>query len=313
MPKATDNRINVLLRFLLIIALTISISTGIKAQDLSIASLQQIVVTDEDSLSELTLKTASLSRSLDQLNKTIFQQKQNLKGSSNPLKRYNLNRNLKEARQVAAELEAAEARIRTIQNRLQENYHFIIDLYDAALQETMRTMGKNNQDRLTASALSLFNTLERNKKKYQQKLADQQFQKSEQPSLEIEPEDNLERLQLKNTLLQDRIARLRQEEQQLKDRLEELQSNLSIYKDMIIFTDNLQQSIDPEQEYFDQERIEQLKEEVRAIKADISRSLNRMQQIQIEKKSLEDKQDMFQKTIQNKLKNPKDGRSTGYE
>ncbi|MBU1063377.1 hypothetical protein KJ762_01340 [bacterium] len=298
---------------MLFIALAMGLPAGITAQELSINSLQQIITADEDSLAELIRKSASLSQSLDQLNETIFRQKQNFKGSSNPIKRYNLNRNLKEAQQIAAELEAAGVRTRTIRHRLQENYHRIINQYEATLQETMRTTEKNDRNRSTASVLSLLDTLETNKKKYQQKLANQPFQKSEQPSLEIEPEDKLERLQLKNTLLQDRIARLRQEEQQLKYRLEDFQSNLSVYEELIIFTDNLQQIIDPEQEYFDQERMDQLKEEVHALKANISRSLERLQQIKTEKKSLEAKQAMFQKTIQNKLKKPKDGRSTDYE
>ncbi|MBU0712878.1 hypothetical protein KKA87_13320 [bacterium] len=313
MARATNNQINFFLHYMLFIALAMGLPAGITAQELSINSLQQIITADEDSLAELIRKSASLSQSLDQLNETIFRQKQNFKGSSNPIKRYNLNRNLKEAQQIAAELEAAGVRTRTIRHRLQENYHRIINQYEATLQETMRTTEKNDRNRSTASVLSLLDTLETNKKKYQQKLANQPFQKSEQPSLEIEPEDKLERLQLKNTLLQDRIARLRQEEQQLKYRLEDFQSNLSVYEELIIFTDNLQQIIDPEQEYFDQERMDQLKEEVHALKANISRSLERLQQIKTEKKSLEAKQAMFQKTIQNKLKKPKDGRSTDYE
>ncbi|MFH2026908.1 MAG: hypothetical protein ABIK30_14025, partial [bacterium] len=97
MARATNNQINFFLHYMLFIALAMGLPAGITAQELSINSLQQIITADEDSLAELIRKSASLSQSLDQLNETIFRQKQNFKGSSNPIKRYNLNRNLKEA------------------------------------------------------------------------------------------------------------------------------------------------------------------------------------------------------------------------
>jgi len=312
MTTATNKPKIFLFRFIITVLL-LGISNDMHAQDVSIAALQQIITIREDSLVELNNKTNSLSQSLDQLNETIFQQKQNLKGFSNPLKRYNLNRNLKEAQRVAAEMETINIRIRTIRYQLQENYHFIINQYEAALKETMQSNEINTHNGPTTSILSLLDTLEKNKRIYQQKLTDQSFQKSEQPSLEIEDNDNLERLQLKNTLLQDRITRLHREEQQLMNNLEEQQSNLSVYEDLIIFTDNLQQSIDPEQEYFDQERMDQLKDEVFTLKANISHILERLQQIKISIKSLEDQQTIFEKTIQNKLKKSNSGGSTGYE
>ena len=313
MTTATNNPKIFLFRFIMFTVLLLWISKDINAQDVSIAALQQIITIMEDSLVELNNKTSSLSQSLNQLNETIFQQKQNLKGSSNLLKRYNLNRNLKKAQQVAVEMEAINIRIRTIRYQLQENYHFIINQYEAALKETMQSNEINTHNGPTTSILSLLDTLEKNKRIYQQKLTDQSFQKSEQPSLEIEDNDNLERLQLKNTLLQDRVIRFHREEQQLMNNLEDQQSNLSVYEDLIIFTDNLQQSIDPEQEYFDQERMDQLKDEVFTLKANISHILERLQQIKTSIKSLEDQQIIFQKTIQNKLKNSNSGGSTGYE
>lgn len=299
-----NNPTHILIHFLLFIYILAGISGTVRAQQSALDSLQRIIVSREDSLSDLIQAQEVLSQSLDRLNKTIFRQKHELKESSNLIKKFQLNQNLKKARQIALKLENDETEIQTIQQRLQTNYRRVIDLYETALQTEMQTLEQNKEVRSKASILSRLSDLESKKKKMQQKLTEHHYTKINEPALEIEPEDNIDRLQLKETIIEDRIARLQKEERQIQAHLKELKSNLSIYADMILFIDNLQQSIDPEQEYFSQERIEQLEDEVQLIKAGILRDLGRLNEIKIEKKNLETKQGVFRHAIRAKLQTP---------
>ena len=144
--------------------------------------------------------------------------------------------------------------------------------------------------------------LEKEKNIWQKKLTGLAPDESEKPLLEIEPGDNIERLRLKIELLQDRIRRVDNDLKKLNKRRAELRSDLQIYEELLSFIDDLQQDIDPEQEYFDQERSDQLKDDVRNSKIKISGIDERLRQLSGEKSELENKIRQFKDYLTQKMK-----------
>ncbi len=275
------------------IAFIFYFSGGLHAQIQPIDSLRGAITTKEDSLKQLDTIHKRIKQSFDALNAEIFRQKKELETSSNPLVRIRLSGNLKESASLAAKLEKLQKQKLRIRRELQSAYRRIITVTDSVAKQKMQAVHTQQNSRSQIAALNMISLLEKEKKVWQKKLAESAPAESQKPLLEIEPGDTMERLQLKIQLLQDRIRQVDGDLKKLHKRRAELQSDLQIYEEMLSFMDNLQQNIDPEQEYFDQERSDQLKDDVRNAKLKISGIDERLKQLLRQKTELENKLQQF--------------------
>ncbi len=294
-------RVNSRLRFAFFIAFIFCFS-GLRAQIQSIDSLRVAITIKEDSLKNLDKNYKRIKQSFDMLNAEIFRQKKGQETSSNPLLRLSLSNNLKESASLAGKLEKLQKQKLRIRRELQSAYRRIITITDSVVKQKMQAVHNKQNKRLQITGLDLITLLEKEKKIWQKKLTELAPAKSQKPRLEIEPGDNIERMQLKIQLLQDHIRQLEGELKKLHKRRSGLQSDLQIYEEMFSFMDNLQQNIDPEQEYFDQEHSDQLKDDVRNTKLKISGIDERLNQLAGQKKELENKLKQFKEYLKRRLK-----------
>ena len=188
-----------------------------------------------------------------------------------------------------------------ILRELQSNYRQIITVTDSLIKQKIQGIQEQQDNRSQLAALNLISILEKEKKIWQKKLIELTPDVTEKPLLKIEPDDNIERLQLKIKLLQDHIRQVDGELKKLHKRRADLQSDLQIYEEMLSFMDNLQQNIDPEQEYFDQERNDQLKDDMRNTKLKISGIDERVKQLMRQKTDLGNKLQQFKEYLKKML------------
>lgn len=289
-------------KLVFLITLLFQICGSLKAQTQTIDSLRSIITVKEDSLARLNEKEKRIMHSFDILNTEIFRQKKEMETSSNPLVRLRLNGDLKESESIATELEKLQKQKLHIRRKLQSHYLRIIAVADSIVKQKIQTVRNQQISRAQVLSLNLIHLLENEKKVWQKKLTESTPFESEWPLLEIETGDNIERLQLKIQLAQDRILQTHSDLKKIVKRRAELHSDLQIYEEMLSFMDNLQQSIDPEQEYFDQERIDHIKDDVRNIKLKISEIDERLLNLKEDEKKLVEKLQHFKNYLENKLK-----------
>lgn len=298
---AIKKRINSRLDFTFFIAFIFFFSGGLRAQIQPIDSLRGAITTKEDSLKQLDKTHKRIKQSFDVLNAEIFRQKKELETSSSPLVRLRLSGNLKASASLAAKLEKLQKQTQRLRRKLQNAYRRIIAIIDNTVKQNMQDVYNQQNSRLQITVLNLIDLLEKEKKSWQGKLAKAPPAEPQKPLLEIEAGDNIERLRLKTQLLQDRIRQTNVDLKTLNMRRAELQSDLQIYEEMLSFMDNLQQNIDPEQEYFDQERSDQLKDDTRNTKLKISGIDERLNQLTGQKKKLEDQLKQFKRFLKKTL------------
>lgn len=295
-------RMNRCFRLVFFITIIIYFSGSLRAQIQSIDSLRSVIKTKEDSLGQLNNIYKRINNSFDALNAVIFNQKKDLERSSNPLTRILLSSNLKESTRLAAKLDKLQEQIRRIRQDLQNDYQQIIAATDSLIKKTINAFQNQQNSHSQIAILNSISKLDDEKKTWQKRLTELTPNISEKSLLEIEPDDNIERLQLKIKLIQDRIWQLDENIKKLNQRYSEFQSDLQIYEEMLNFMDNLQQNIDPEQEYFDQEHSDQFKEEVRNTRIKISEINQRTKQLIEEKAKLSEKLRQFEDYFQKKFK-----------
>ncbi len=298
---AIKKRMNSRVGLAFCIAFIFLFSGGLHAQIQSIDSLRAAITIKEDSLSYFDNDYKQIKQSFDALNAEIFRQKKELETSSNPLTRLNLSSDLKESASLATRLDNLQQNKQRIRRELQNLYRLAIDDTDSLVKQKFKKVQHLQNNNQKISSLNLISLLEKEKKIWQKKLAETGPAESQKPLLVIEPGDNIERIQLKIQLLQDHIRQLDDELKKLYKRRSGLQSDLQIYEEMLSFMDNLQQNIDPEQEYFDQERSDQLKDDVRNAKLKISGIDERLDQLTRQKKELENKVQKFRVYFKKKL------------
>lgn len=274
---------------------------GLQAQIQPIDSLRSAITLKEDSLKLLDKMQKRIKQSFDALNAEIFRQKNELETSSNPLTRLSLSDNLKESASLAAKLEKLQKQKQLLSRKLQGEYQQIIAVTDSFVKQKIQEVQHLQSKSSKISILKLISQLEEEKKTWHKKLTELDLAETQKPRLEIEPGDTIERLQLKIQLLQDRIRQVDGNSKKLEEQRAGLESDLQIYKEMLSFMDNLQQNIDPEQEYFDQERSDQLKDDVRNAKLKISGIEERLSQLKGQKRELENKLPRFREYLKKML------------
>lgn len=288
-------------RLVFLIANIFYFVSSLPAQTPSVDSLRSVILAEEDSLEHLNKIQKRLTLSFDVLNAKIFEQKKNLATSSNPLVRLRLGSNLRESESLAAKLDKLQKRMQSMRRQLRGDYRKILAGADGAVRQIMVGIYNKKNSRSQLAALNVARSLENEKKTWQKKLNELTPSVFQEPQLEIEPSDNIERLQLKMKLLQDRIKQANRVIIKLNKRREEFRSDLQIYDDMLNFIDNLQQNIDLEQDYFDQEHSDQLKEDLRATKSEISAITKHLQELKKDRTAMEAKLLQFKSYLKKKL------------
>jgi len=288
-------------RLVFLIANIFYFVSSLPAQTPSVDSLRSVILAEEDSLEHLNKIQKRLTLSFDVLNAKIFEQKKNLATSSNPLVRLRLGSNLRESESLAAKLDKLQKRMQSMRRQLRGDYRKILAGADGAVRQIMVGIYNKKNSRSQLAALNVARSLENEKKTWQKKLNELTPSVFQEPQLEIEPSDNIERLQLKMKLLQDRIKQANRVIIKLNKRREEFRSDLQIYDDMLNFIDNLRQNIDLEQDYFDQEHSDQLKEDLRATKSEISAITKHLQELKKDRTAMEAKLLQFKSYLKKKL------------
>jgi chromosome segregation ATPase len=277
-------------------------SSDLCAQMTPIDSLRSAIITKESSLQQLDNIHQRVMQSFKVLNKEIFRQKKALETSSNPIVRLKLDTNLKESSSLALKIKKLKEDKQHLSQNLQNVYKQLIAVIDGLIKSKMQAVHvRQTKQAQIEEALNIVGLLEGEKKVLQNKLLQSSPITSKKPLLKIEPDDSIERIKLKIQVLQDRILKIDGDLIQLNKRRLELQADLQIYEEMLSFMENLQQNIDPEQEYFDEEQNEQIKDDVRNTKLKISGIEGRFHELSNQKKELQNKLHRFEEYYENML------------
>ncbi len=272
--------------FIFPVIIILLLSDELIGQVNSLDSLRTSISNSENALSKLKLQKNDISSSFNQINDKIYQLKLNLNNSDDPLKRIELNKLLKESNSYADSIEDMNSLIRNITLVLNAKYQNIISVLNEVIFKEQNKFKKETNTQSKINIFEKITLLDKERQKYQDMISTKNPNLNLSLSLDIEPNDSYKTIQLKIDIINDRIHLANDERNSLIGQQKELQSGLSIYQDMLDFMADLRLNIDQEQEFYDQERVNQLRYNIKQIK-------NKLQNIGEKLKSLDNEEKLF--------------------
>lgn len=296
--------INLLKKYFLISLLIIFsvLSNELSGQIGSLDSLRTSISNSEKILEKLKLQKEAVSLSFDRINSKIYRLKLNLSNSDNPLTRIELNKNLKESNLYADSIETLNLLIRRSTSLLSSQYKDIISILNELILSEQNKFKKETNTQTKINIFEKVRQLDDERQKYQNLISKQTPAINLKISLNIEPGDTYNTIQLKIDIVNDRINSGNDERRLLFDKQKELRSELSIYQDMVDFMNDLRLNIDEEQEFYDRDRVNQLRYNIKQIKNKIQNIDERLKSIDKEEKLFMDKLDKLKKHLNSLLK-----------
>ncbi len=277
-------------------------SNEILAQVNSLDSLRTSILTSENNLTKLKSHKEIISSSFNQINDKIYQLKLNLNSSDNPLTRIELNKKLKESNMYADSIETLNQLIRKSASMLNSKYQELISVLNGLIASEQNKFKKATGTQAKINIFEKIRQLEDERQKYQDLITKQSPALNLKTSLNIEPGDTYNTIQLKIDIVNDRINSGNEERHTLFERQKELRSELSIYQDMLDFMNDLRLNTDEEQEFYDRDRINQLRYNINQIKNKLQNIDERLKAINKEEKFFREKSDRLKKYLNSLLK-----------
>lgn len=110
--------------------------------------------------------------------------------------------------------------------------------------------------------LNQIQALSKEKSEYLELVNSTQIQVAEWQSINLEPDDSIQRINLKLSLLKDKAAKLSRVISQSEGRLEEYEKNYKMQKEMLGFYLDLSRSVEDEQGIFDRNRLDEMNDQI---------------------------------------------------
>jgi len=268
--------------------LVIVTSKTILAQSALVDSLQSNIDSIKDSISILDSHKIQLTKSFDRINEEIYELKSDLKENDNIFSKFNLENLLKKATLYADSISKINTLIESLDADLTKNYEIIINELALLIEQEAGLLKNAKSSKEKVAILNKLHSLEKSKQIYQDLIGNVLPIERKTPPLIIEPDDSIERIKLKINIVKDKISQTQIEEKYLLQRKEELKSDRSIYEEMLSFIHDLKQDIDEEQEFYDQDRVDQLKSKIKKIELKISGIDERLIEIKNEEKNYDE-------------------------
>lgn len=223
----------------------------------------------EDSIAVLNIELDNLQNLFKQLNSEIYQLKTNLRKNNNPIKRLKLDGKLKESLSYADRIKQLNIQIENFNIELKSNYKKIINNINHLINIEIKKFNSTDNSFLKTSIIEKVNKYEEGKQIYYKILNEEITTVNEDNTIVINPNDNVDRLNLKIDLIKDRLNFLYEEKIYLLQKKEEFNSDRLMYIEMSDFLNDLKRNIDEEQEFYDPDRAEQINIKIKNIESKI--------------------------------------------
>jgi flagellar biosynthesis chaperone FliJ len=278
------------------------ISSGIMyAQTDLLKNLENDFIVLNDSVKTLKNRLAKVHVEFDKLNEGIYRLKTELLHSNNPLKKIELKNKLSKSSKIANQIKNIEVQIDKLNKETNKKRKKIISVLNHLINFEIKKFNSTDSSKLKISIIKEVINYE-NKKQYYHKLSNESVQRiDENPEININPNDNLDKINLKIDLIKDRLAFLKEERKYLQKKREELNSDLSVYVEMNDFMKDIRRNIDEEQEFYDRDRVEQIKLKIKKIKSELKKIEERLKTISVSDAYYKEKLIEFNKFKKNLL------------
>ncbi len=264
-------------------------------------SLEAGVAIRQDSLVKLEALNQRLENRFQMINQQVSELKQALATSNNPLTRLNLNNRLKTSRQMADSLAENNVRIRNVKIHLQRLYNQILVMLDQEIERLLASRkAMPNDSQLKNRIVRELEALDRKKERYRQLLESETGSRPEWQSLQIEASDTPQRISLKINVLRDQRIRFLSDSLVLEQQLQTLLKDRNIYRELLAFYGELSTSVEDEQEFFDRNRIDEIKDRLDTLSDEILTLKSRKKKIITDMILLNEKIQEFTAVLQDK-------------
>lgn len=226
-------------------------------QQFSRISIRDSISIIKQSKNQLANKENELNILFKAVNKKITLLKKELKNKFNPLKKIELNDNLKKSNSLANQIDSINNRRLTLNKKLNDLYKILVELLNSNLNAKLKILKQINDLSKKIEIIKQINSMEQQKKQLNNLIQKKTVFNTKKLNLVIEPDDDFVRIQLKTDIIKDKINSLKKVENELNITKKELNSDLSIYKEMLDFIKDIRRDIDEEQEIYGQDKIDQ--------------------------------------------------------
>jgi len=229
------------------------------SSNMSLDSLRISIQTLQDSLQYLTTVKDKEMQEFKQINEQIYKYKEE---PNQPLIQFRLQNALKASREIADRIATIDRKSQDIKSQLQNLFQEIIKTIDAEIQGriTNSKPGSPNRD-----DMSIIQNLGKEKLRYLDQLQSIVINEDEWQQLEIEPDDTPQRIRMKFTILNDKLEKIERSISQEEVKLEELIKDSKVHKEMIGFYIELSRAVEDEQEIFDRNRLDELRDHLETL------------------------------------------------
>lgn len=269
-------------------------------QGKALDSLRASIATDENTLINLKSQKETISKLFKSINDKIYEIK--LKKTSNLLNNIKLNQYLKESNLYADSIDTINSLVNSILLSLNNKYNSVI----TRLNEMILTeQEKFKKETIAQKKIDIFNNIqdmEKEKQKFLDKLNIDTTRINIETPVEIEAGDSFESVKLKIDILYDRVHYIDKERNRLSENQNELKSEMLIYQDMVDFLAELRLNVDEEQDFYDRDRVNQLRYQIREIKSELSDNEIKLKSMGAEKNKCLYKIDKFKNYLDKLLK-----------
>ncbi len=285
--------------FVLIFILLLYVQKSL-CQVKAIDSLRISIATDEIVLSKLKSQKETISELFKSINNKIYEIK--LKNTGNLLNNIKLSQYLKESNLYADSIETINSLVNRILLSLNNKYNSVITILNGMI---LTEQEKFKKETVAQKKIDIFNNIqdmEKEKQKFLDKLNINTTKINIETPVEIEAGDSFESVKLKIDILYDRINYIDKERNRLSESQNELKSEILIYQDMLDFLAELRLNIDEEQDFYDRDRVNQLRYQIRDIKSELSDNEIKLKNMGVEKNKCLYKIDKFKNYLDKLLK-----------
>lgn len=224
----------------------------------NINNLKQQITLLQDSLEISQQQVDSIETIFDLYNEDIYQLQKNLESDNNPLLNIRLDRALRSAREIGNNLVEHNETLRRYEAQLQALYRKCIQVIE---QEVIKlTAEKDGIKSIEAQRkhLEKIEALESEKSSFHQLLEKKPIKGIDWRSLVIEENDSPRRIRLKKAIMDEQLVKLSGQIIEHENRKKTIEKDVKLYQEMLEFYNELNQGIDDDQEFLDQNRIEEL-------------------------------------------------------
>ena len=270
-------------------------------QTLELDSLRVLIRSLQNDMEKKETLLSGLSEEFNSVNERIYKYKTEQNAGVNPFLNLRMQNALKTSHQFADSLDSINQQLRDSKSKLQQAFSEAIKLIEAKIQEHLTIAKQESQNRnLQKKQLNLIKKLENEKTDYTASLQTMEIDEKGWERIAIEAGDNLRRLKLKAALLEDFLNNLNQSIRTLESEREKNRGDRKTYTQLLDFYKELDESLDDDQDIFDRNRLEELRDKISNLDTEYARLKRQMSVLSRDVSVLKAKIELFYSAITEK-------------